>query len=143
MVVPWWDGGGWCCRRLDLPLLFLSSSSRATLLAGCGVYPSVMRRELWKSGLGGLGDRELAILPSFLLRNRAWDDDGCSLRDGPVRGASCQNAVVEGGSDAGSDNMEARVEEGGLFVMALLFGLAAAHLQHIRSSVEASCHSSM
>lgn len=42
VVVPWWDGGGgWCCRRLDPPSSFFPSSSRATLLTACGVYPSV------------------------------------------------------------------------------------------------------
>lgn len=140
-VVGWW----WLVLQTlgpPPPLLFLLlASDVAHRLRGVSVRHATRAVEEWTGG--GLGDRELAILPSFLSRNRAWDDDGCSLRDGPGRGGSCQNAVVEGGSDAGSDNMEARVEEGGLFVMTLLFGLAAAHLQHIRSSVEASCHSSM
>lgn len=106
MVVPWWDGGGWCCRRtLGPPPTFFLSLRATLLLTACGVYPSVMRRELWKSGLVVEGDRELAVGVIVEEPGLGWMQPAGRAWEG-----SCQNAVVEGGSDAGSDNIEARVE---------------------------------
>lgn len=140
-VVGWW----WLVLQTlgpPPPLFFLLlASDVAHRLRGVSVRHATRAVEEWTGG--GLGDRELAILPSFLLRNRAWDDDGCSLRDGPGRGGELPKCRGRGGKRCRVGQHGSSCGGGGLFVMALLFGLAAAHLQHIRSSVEASCHSSM
>lgn len=98
----WWCRGGMVVEvgvadAWTPPPLFFPPprERRCSPPAGC-IRPSVMRRELW-TGIGGPGAGD-SSRPS-LLRNL---DDGCSLRDGPGRGAA-QNAVAEGGgSDAGS-----------------------------------------